>query len=43
MFTHWFADKPSQIMVMDADGSNVQAVTNDPNASHNEADWGPGS
>jgi Tol biopolymer transport system component len=43
MFTHWFADKPPQIMVMDADGSNVQAVTNDPNASHNEADWGPGS
>jgi Tol biopolymer transport system component len=41
MFTHWFADGPSQIQVMDADGSNIQAVTDDPHASHNEADWGP--
>lgn len=40
MFTHWFADQQTQIMVMDADGSNVQAVTNEPDASHNEADWG---
>lgn len=39
-FTQWFADKPSQIMVMDADGSNIQAVTSDSEASHNEADWG---
>ena len=30
-------------MVMDADGSNIQAVTNDPDAFHNEADWGPAS
>jgi Tol biopolymer transport system component len=42
-FTQWFADKPSQIAVMDADGSNIQAVTNDPEASHNEPDWGPRS
>jgi TolB protein len=40
MFTHWFADQEGQIMVMDADGSNVQAVTNQPAAFHNEADWG---
>jgi len=40
MFTHWFADQEAQIMVMNADGSNTQAVTNDPDAFHNEADWG---
>jgi len=39
-FTHWFADQESQIMVMDADGSNTQSITNDPDASHNEPDWG---
>lgn len=41
MFTQWFADGPAQIMVMDVDGSSVQAVT-DGDAFHNEADWGPG-
>jgi len=40
LFTHWFVDQESQIMVMDADGSNVQAVTDEPAAMHNEADWG---
>jgi len=43
MFTQWFADQEAQIMVMDADGSNIQAVTNDPDVFHNEADWGSAS
>ena len=41
MFTQWFPDRPAQIMVMDADGSNIQAVTDNDDAFHNEADWGP--
>ena len=40
MFTHWFADREAQIMVMDADGSNVQRITQGDDAFHNEADWG---
>jgi Tol biopolymer transport system component len=40
-FTQWFAERPSQIMVMNADGSSIQGVTNDPDASFNEPDWGP--
>jgi Tol biopolymer transport system component len=40
MFTRWFADKRPQIMVMDADGSRVEAVTDEPDVRHNEADWG---
>jgi Tol biopolymer transport system component len=43
LFTQWFADRPFQIMVMNADGSNIEAVTSDPTASNNEADWGPSS
>lgn len=43
MFTQWSPDSEAQIMVMDADGSNVQAVTNEPGAFHNEADWGSAS
>jgi hypothetical protein len=27
-------------MVMDTDGSDVAAVTDEPDARHNEADWG---
>ena len=40
MFTQWFADRQPQIAVMDADGTNVEAVTDEPDLRHNEADWG---
>jgi Tol biopolymer transport system component len=40
MFTGWFADRLPQIMVMDTDGSDVAAVTDESDARHNEADWG---
>jgi Tol biopolymer transport system component len=41
VFTRWSADRQPQIMVMDADGSDVEPVTDEPGVRHNEADWGP--